>query len=664
MKKFSSTTFWQTTFALTFFFNLAILAWSISRWIELQVILYRSVWALALLLYLGVLAGCVGLFFRLRKGGAMRLIAFLELEKLKGRLWQVVGGLVFLGVLALVPYVKFSLHVGEVIKKSTQDPVLTMIVFYWFVWWMVLLAAAALKVALQTSWVGGFAAALVLLGIAYELFLRFQSVSTYPLSLGWSESSRYYYGSLYFASAIYGQRVPLSTLHPTRYFLQSLPFLIPGLGLTASRLWQVLLWILLSAASALALAWRVFSLKKILGWLFAGWFFLYLLRVGVYYHLDPMIFAPLLFVSAKHPKRSLAAVLFASAWAGVSRVNWFPVPAMLAIALYLMEEPVSAYRSLRRYLAQPVLWAVLGLVAALAAQAAYIPLSGNANNAEAFASSFFSQLLWYRLWPNDSYPLGILPAIIIVSGPLIVTLMLALRGKLARLHPLRWIGLVAMSLVLLAGGLVVSVKIGGGGDLHNMDAFAVFVGVLAAYFLADKVSGESDSATWNAGAWPVVALALLVPLIFLVPALSPYEKFNQKADHQAYEQLVQAVNQAGQHGPVLFINERHLVTFHDVDVPLVPKYEAVMLMEMAMSDNQAYLGHFYDDLKNRRFALIVAGKQNVDIKDEGAFADENNVWNLRVAQPLLCYYQPLTVITADESNIELLTPRLGSGNCQ
>jgi hypothetical protein len=514
-------------------------------------------------------------------------------------------------------------------------------------------------------------------------------VTTYPLSLGWSESSRFYYGSLFFAQRIYGMKVPLSTLHPTRYFLQSLPFLIPGLGLTASRLWQVLLWIILTAATALSLTWRVFALKKPFAWLFAGWFFLYLLRVGVYYHLEVLVFVPLLFVSTKHPSpgnrwglwRSLAAVIFASLWAGVSRVNWFPVPAMLAAALYLLEKPLvddqpqtrvnSLSPSLIRYLAQPALWVVTGLAAALAAQAAYIPLSGNTENLAAFLSSFTSDKLWYRLWPNDSFPLGILAAILIIGGPLLIAVVLALWGRLRQLHWIRSLGLATMLVVLFVGGLVVSVKIGGGGDLHNMDAFAVLLGIVAAYFIGGKVQAESQSA-WGEVQWPVVATALLIPLIFLVPALSPAPKFNVKGNQAALEQLKSLAEQAGQKGPVLFITERHLVTFHQINLPLVPEYENVMLMEMAMSNNQPYLQQFYADLRNQRFAAIVTGKQNVGIKDEGVFADENNVWNTRISPYILCYYEPLTIATvpetrtyieADESRIGVYVPRTTPGGC-
>jgi hypothetical protein len=685
----SPKSFWQTIFALTVIVNLVILVWSISRWIELKVVLWRSVWQVPLVMYLAVLIGCVFLFLRIQKGGADRLIAALERERFIGRFWQFAGAALFAVVLFAIPWLKFTFHAGEVVKKSTQDPVLTTIVFYWAVWWLVLLAAAALRVALKTSWTGGFAAALVILGIVYEVFIRAQVISNYPFSLGWSESSRFYYGSLYFAQSIYGMRVPLSPLHPTRYFLQSLPFLLPHSGLVASRIWQVFLWVVMTAAAAVALVWRTLPGSKDeqpgrfrpfsflrgqagLRWLFAGWLFLFLLRVGIYYHLEVMVIVPLLFVSAKHPWRSLVAILFASAWAGVSRVNWFPVPAMLAAAIYLLEEPVAItpvsllrgkgprVSEISNYLKQPILWGIVGLLTALAAQALYIPLSGNAGNARAFVS-FLSDLIWNRLWPNDTFPLGVLPAILIVSGPLLIVL---LRSGLSRLHPIRWLGLLLILATLFLGGLVVSVKIGGGGDMHNMDAYAVFVSLLALYFIGGKVQGESNEPVWARVSWPVIAVALIMPLIFLIPTLSPFPNFNQKNNQTVFAQLKKLSEQASQRGPVLFINERHLVTFHQVDVPLVPEYEAVTLMEMAMSNNQAYLQQFYADLKNHRFAAIISGRQNVGLKDEGtSFAEENNAWNTRVSTYILCYYEQTAEIEGDEGKIEFYEPRAVSGVC-
>ncbi len=667
----SPKTFWQTALVFTFLANLVTLVWSILRWAEIGVILYRSVWGIALLLYLSLLTGCVFLFFWIKTGDsrAERLVSLLEQIPLSNRFGRGLGWSLFAGILLLIPWLKITFRVGEVVKKTTQDPILTMILFYWACWWLVLIAAGALKAAFKTSWQGGFASALVILGVAYEIFIRFHQVSDYPFSIGWSETSRYFYASLYFSKALYGESFPLSTLHPTRYFLQSLAFLLPGLDLTAHRFWQFLLWILMTGATALSLAWRTLSLKKPFGWLLAGWFFLFLLRVGVYYHLEVMVFVPLLFVSPKHPWRSLTAVIFASLWAGVSRVNWFPVPAMIALAIYLLEKPTTNNQpqiaahvrwSIVNYLTWPALWTVAGLLSALVAQAVYIPLSGNANNPEIFASSLSSDLLWYRLWPNELYPLGIVPAILIVSGPLLIVLVLAtLRWQ--RLHPIRWLGLWAMLLVLFAGGLVVSAKIGGGGDLHNMDAYAVLLGLVSAHFIGDQVIGEDGSSRWDVVKWPVTAAALVIPVMFLVPSLSPFEKFDRNWAASNAAQLKALTESAG--GPVLFITERQFLTFGQIEVPLVPEYERVTLMEAAMSNNEKILRQFYGDLQRRRFALIVSGKENLIIKENEPFAEENNVWNERIAPYILCNYEPVMLLEPEFSRIQVYAPRAAPGDC-
>src|SRR5688572_25748109 len=674
--------FWLTIIAITLIANLVVIRSSFLRFDELGVNLYRSIWGGMLLLYLGVIIACIWLAIYLIRfaRSPFNISSFFSRLRLDDPQWRVLCLIVFLIIVILIPYIKFALNIGQDIKNPSKDPVLIAHVYYWTCWWAILLAMAALKIAFKTTWQTGFASALILLGIAYEIYIRFNVVTSYPLSMGWSEGSRYYYASLYFSRWIYGEGFPLSTLHPTRYLLQSIPFLIPDLGLTAHRFWQFFLWIGFTAASAIVIAKRAFSTQeKYAQWLAAGWLFLFLLRVGVYYHLELMVILPLLFVSSKHPWRSLVAVIVASIWAGISRVNWFPMPAMIAIAIYLLETPFTQsadsnakpFKTILSYLSQPVLWVVAGMFSALLAQVAYIFLSGNFGNADAFTSSFTSDLLWYRLWPNQNHAMGIVPAILIVSGPLILTIVLATR-RWESLHPIRWLGLISMIIALFAGSLVVSTKIGGGGDLHNMDTYAVLIAIIAAYFIGGQVRPEDrwENRRMEAGetrlrirSLPLLTTAVVIPILFLIPLLSPHPKYDDNINQQAHAQLVQAVNDAGKRGSVLFINERQLAALGDVSVPLVYDYEVVTLMEMAMSGNQPYLDRFYNDLANHRFAGIVATKQNTGIKESGAFFEENNVWNSRVSPYILCYYTPVLTLEPEGNRIEVYMPSTELQNC-
>jgi hypothetical protein len=272
--------------------------------------------------------------------------------------------------------------------------------------------------------------------------------------------------------------------------------------------------------------------------------------------------------------------------------------------------------------------------------------------------------LWYRLFPNASYALGILPGILIVSAPLWIILYLAAHDKVQNVHWLRWLGLLGITLVLFVGGLVVSVKIGGGAELHNMDAYMVVLGVTAVYFFRARVVTERKALAWGQAPWPAVLLALIVPIGFAVTNVTPLGSYNHALAEENLQALRQTVTQAAQdHGEVLFISERQLLTFNMIQgVPLVPQYELVTLMEMAMSHNMDYLNQFYDDLHRHRFALIVARKQGTSIQDtEESFADENNAWNTMIARQLLCEYEPK--LTLRGISVQVYAPRSGVHSC-
>jgi hypothetical protein len=525
----------------------------------------------------------------------------------------------------------------------------------WLFWWLALVQAAGLRMGTGLTWSMALALALVIDGALAEVYTLLLPISSYPFSMGWSEASRFYYGSLVFSKAVYGTQVPLSVWHGSRYLMLAVPFLIRGLPIWAARGWQVLLWLVVTAAASWALIRRLQLGRWIIPFIWGIWFFLYVFQGAVYYHLQVCVIIILLGVSAEHPWRSLLAVLVSSFWAGMSRLNWYPVPAMLAIALYLLDNPVSNFSAWWAYLKRPPLWAAVGAAAALAGQAFYIAVSGN-TNLEAFGSSLTSALLWYRWWPSATNPIGIVPGVLIVSLPLWLVLYWKFISSRPTLHPLRWIGLLAMMIVLLIGGLVVSTKIGGGGDLHNMDAYLVLLAIVGAYFVAGRASPETGSAVpADSLPWPTMCLLLLVPVAFSILRIGePYVYDPQKANADVAT-LRGEVQKYSQSGDVLFMYERQLLTFGMIPgVRLVPEDEVVSLMEMAISGNEPYLTQFYSDLASHRFAAIVAHPQNLGV-ETGDFIEESDTWNRLVAQPMLCQYKP--ALTLAYSKVQILVPR-------
>jgi hypothetical protein len=521
---------------------------------------------------------------------------------------------------------------------------------FWVFLWATLIQALGLKLLNGYKWQVAFAVLVVAQGLIYQIYGSLTIVSAYPFSIGYSEASRHYYASMFHAKSLYGLDLPYPFLHPTRYMLLSLPFLVNGLPLWLHRLWQSVLWVTLTGTSSILLARRT----QLKGWMFffvAAWAYLYYLQGAVYYHLQVCVIFILAGVSSKNFWRSLIFVLLASFWAGMSRINWFPVPAMLAIAIYILESAVKDKGW--RYWITSFVYGIAGLALAVFGQFFYIQISGNAD-VRNFGSSFTSDLLWNRLLPNDIFS-GVLLSIALVSAPLAIALIQNIRGKLAHVHPLRWLALLGLILVLFLGGMVVSVKIGGGGDLHNMDAFLVLLALIATTFFAGQVEAEDGKkfASGEISAW-VIAAALLIPLLYAIPRVGNFYRYDPSAARKDIQTLQAYAEQST--GEVLFVTERQLFTYGELkNIPLTPEYEQIELMEMAMSGNRNELEKFYADLNSGRFAVIIAEEQKFTLQKTGAFKEENNAWVKYVGAPILCAYRPIETLTT--TNIQIFIPR-------
>lgn len=530
-------------------------------------------------------------------------------------------------------------------------------------WLLVVLMAALLAAWRRTGWPANLPAALLGLGVLHSASTFFIEVNNYPFSIGWSEISRYYQASFYFSERVYGVRLPLPITHPSRYLLQSFPFLFGDLSIWVHRLWQAVLWMVMPALTAGILARRLGMGERPFRGLFMAWVFLYLMQGAVFYHLLPAVFLVLWGFDWRRPGRSFLFVALASVWAGISRINWVPLPGALAALLYLIEaaprpeeKPFAA-----RYWLQPTSHFVGGSLVALAAYGAYILLSGNKDIGQ-FGSAFTTTLLWDRLLPNAAFPLGILPGILVISAPLFVLIGLRLKKQKPPFQALRMLAGAAILLVFLGGGLAVSVKIGGGTNLHNLDAYMVLLLVLASSLLLGRnaLPEGGQAAGPLAVSWPLAVVLLMIPILFAALGGRPLNLPDRQVAEDALRQIDVMVSEAvAEGGEVLFISQRHLLTFHMVDAPLIHDYEKLFLMEMAISQNDLYLLRFHKRIDQQAYALIFTDPlyNNIKESDEDSLAAENNAWVRFVSRPILCAYE--TVVTFEEVSVQVLEPNYG-----
>ncbi len=502
-----------------------------------------------------------------------------------------------------------------------------------------------------------FAKCLLVFGVLYRVAAFVPEIQSGPFALGWSEGSRFYNASLFASEGIYGSRLPLPVLHPSRYLMQALPFFVGIRSILFHRVWQVVLWLGMTLWGSWLMAKRFNTSAKVsLPWLTAL-LFLFFFQGAVYYHLMVCVVLVLLGYKKDKPLRTLIFVLLASAWAGISRVNWMPVPGLMAVALYLFDKPFDGKKWVQ-YLIWPVVWVVGGFTLAYLSKQGYIAISGE--DPALFDSAFSSALLWRRLWPNATFFLGIVPAILLVMLPGAALFWLKFREKnLPSLHWLQWLGLAGILGVFFAGGLVVSVKIGGGGDLHNLDGFLVFWALIVGGMLAlnPRLPKPEERARENQSWRFWLAMVVIIPAFFAFMRSGTWSFGAAQSQGNELSDLKRAVGVLQDHGgDVLFISERQLLTFAELDLAIVPEYEKVFLMEMAMGNNIEYLSIFQQKLQDHAFVAIISDPLSTSIQGSNrGFADENNAWVGQVVLPMLANYEG--VLSWRNGEINLLVPQ-------
>jgi hypothetical protein len=602
------------------------------------------------------------------------------------------------------------------------------------------------------SW-RGLSAGLLLSGLAIAVAVQIREAVDYPFPLGWSEGNRLWDYSLLFGKNRYN--IPPGTtvsayLDFGRKLTGGLPFIIPGLSIWQERLWLGLIYVI----PYLLLGWvTFFQADRDQKWFLAGiWGFLFLLQGPIH---PPLILAATLVVLAwRRPLwLGIPLLILAAYFAQLSRVTWIFAPAIWIGMLEFVSAQWDNGRLIRsewKRIIPLVLSGLAGsvvvppllnwlqqvsrnggtktiLLAALACSLSGILLHAGYRLATryikpdkqrsiliwatalvaAFTGLFASlkivgmlstnivatqPLLWYRLWPNSTYGTGILLGLLLAAGPLVTLLGYLWISQLWKVHAWQKIAVAVPLIAFLIVGLIVSTKIGGGGDLHNLDMFLISLLFVAALAWKDKVLPATLAAsnpylsllTLCALVIPCIApLMALRPISFAenVPALvtltdleTPYANERdlrrilgslppQDDVHDALETLRVIIDQNRSKGDILFMDQRQLLTFGYIEnVPLISAYEKKYLMDQAMAGNRAYFEKFYRDLASHRFVLIISDPLRTPIKDqEYAFGEENNAWVTWVAKPVLCFYQP--VETFEEMRLQILEPNPNAGDC-
>jgi hypothetical protein len=635
----SQTTFWRAIFI----FTLLLAAFSIFDSFQLAQNLGVSPFASKTIL--GMLAFFTLTVFTIGAGLTLTFTAFcqkffswLEAASRAGNNLRFTAYPALALVLAAFPLIFAQTAVSKLLRETPS--------IRFFVFWLIALAAMNIfRLAWRSlSFPVALAAAMLSMAAVNIITSYFPAITDYPFALGWSETSRFYFPSLFLSEKIYGQAYPWPILHPSLHLLLTPPYWFDA-PLWAHRAWQVAIRFLMVGLIATALLSRFRVENRALRWLAGLWMFVFLFDISIYLHLPLMIFPILWLYRPGNDRRAWALLVFASIWAGLSRLNWYPMPGLILAALYWLEDDRAREKTPWRAFLFPCSLAFAGSLIAFFTARVYIALSGVAQ--DSFFTSLTSDLLWYRLWPNATYWLGVLPGILLISLPLWAVLFY---GK--RLEPAKAWLLGGILAILFVGGIFVSMKIGGGADIHNMDAYAVMLLVLAAYafFRASKPIP-----------WQVIALLVLVPAWFGHKGNSGLARYDQAASQATLTALQQRVDST--EGEILFITQRHLISMRMLhNVPLIPEYEREDLMEMAMAGNRVYLEHFARDIESQRFAAIIVDPLKFNLLGSAyEMGEENNAWARRVVKPVLCWYREDQVFPTDK--IVIYVPREEGKNC-
>ena len=489
------------------------------------------------------------------------------------------------------------------------------------------------------------------------------SVTDYPFTLYWSEGNRFYDYSLVFGQALYNHAGPIANPYGAigRYALWGVLFLWDGLPIGAHRLWNLVLQTLPVLIFAWLLTRRLKPTSLRYGMLL--WITLFLTVLAPLH--PPFIVASIisiLFAFDRDPVRRGVTLVLASIYVGLSRWTWVLAPAAIgALIDLLLYYPARQGSFWRRVLPTGILVIASVIAGLLPSLENYLAV------AQGTSMTTSQPLLWYRLLPNETLGPGVLLLALMYTAPVLAILAWQFFNKEIQLDWLQraavWGTLTGFFIV----GLVISTKIGGGGDLHNLDMYLISLLVLAVIGLMMQNEARLRLPVWGVGLIFIVILTTVYDFIPLNPSSSYLSILDSPDKHETAETLSvvqEAVANYAENGDVLFIDHRQLLTFGYLPaIPFIPDYEKKFMMDQAMGNNADYFRNYYNDLAAKRFTLIVTEPLRSVSKEEigGPFSEENDAWVLWVSNPTLCFYEP--IYESKATNVELLIPKQNPVGC-
>jgi len=539
-----------------------------------------------------------------------------------------------------------------------------------------------------------FLATLLLTSSEFVIAVPLMNVTDSPFSLGWSEGNRIWDYSIMFGRHLYNYPVDKEIfvlLDVGRQFVGGLPFIIPGLSISMERFWialTVIIPYLLLGAAAFRF---VRADRKV--WLLTMLWVLIFLKQGPIH--PPLVLCAVVVALLWRSRLWLALPLIALTGyaAEENRFTWLFAPGMWIGILELAGGALQHQKISLNAWKRAILLGLAGVAGGyFGPQVAGILADNSAAEVAISAADIASKvsdqpLLWYRLLPNATYGDGILAGLLVAVLPLMIVLFYLAATKKWKLNAWQGLAVMAPLLAFLGVGLIVSTKIGGGGDLHNMDMF--LIGLMFAAAVAWQNGGKEWLAKIDlAPIWIKLFIILLLGLPGF-QSLTAMRSFNfakdaawlvtltdapnekaldmvppQEITDRALKTIREEVSLAQSNGgEVLFLDQRQLLTFGYVrDVQLIPDYEKKLLMDMALSSNAAYFEIFYKDIAAHRFSLIISEPLRDSVKDSSfQFGEENNAWVKWVSNPVLCYYEPKS--TLKDVGVQLLIPKSAPLDC-